>query len=236
MTAEPTPVRPGSGAMFDSIAERYDLLNRVLSLGIDQAWRRRAVASLKLRGPCRVLDVATGTADLAVAIARILPEAEVVGVDPSEGMLSIGRKKVEEAALGQRVRLEAGTVEELSFDDGQFDGVTIAFGIRNAIDREAGLAEMRRVTRSGGRVAVLELGEPEEGLLRGVARWHIRKVVPFLGGLISGNREYRYLQTSIAAFPPRAEFAEMMRVAGFSEVEATPLTFGAANLFVGQVP
>lgn len=235
MNAE-TSVRPGSGAMFDAIAARYDLLNRVLSLGIDQRWRRRAVQRLELAGQCRVLDVATGTGDLAVAIARSLPDARVVGIDPSEGMLAVGRKKLEVAGLAGRVTLEAGAVEALPFADGSFDGVTIAFGIRNAEDRERGLAEMRRVTKSGGHVAVLELGEPEDGVLKGLARWHIRTVVPFVGGLLSGNREYRYLQTSIAAFPRRAEFARMMREAGFAQVDVEPQTFGAANLFVGLAP
>jgi len=221
--------------MFDAIAERYDFLNRVLSLGVDQRWRRRAVARLELAGSCRVLDVATGTGDLAILLARTLPESEVVGVDPSSGMLAVAEKKLESAALTGRVKLETGSVESLPHDDASFDGVTIAFGIRNASDRALGLREMRRVTRSGGRVVVLELGEPEEGLLRGIARWHIRSVVPWIGGLLSGRREYRYLQTSIAAFPPRAEFAAMMRDAGFADVDVEPLMFGAANLFVGRV-
>jgi demethylmenaquinone methyltransferase/2-methoxy-6-polyprenyl-1,4-benzoquinol methylase len=229
-------VRPGSGQMFDGIAERYDLLNRVLSLGIDQGWRRKTVAALELSGPCRVLDVATGTADLALGIAHKLPEAEVVGIDPSTGMLGIGAQKVRRAGLSDRVQLDAGTVEALPYDDASFDGVTIAFGIRNAVDRKQGLSEMARVTRPGGRVAILELGEPEEGLLRGLARFHIRTVVPRLGGFLSGNQEYRYLQSSIAAFPSRAEFRQMVQDAGLTRVEAIPLTFGAANLFVGTVP
>ncbi|MEZ4222693.1 MAG: bifunctional demethylmenaquinone methyltransferase/2-methoxy-6-polyprenyl-1,4-benzoquinol methylase UbiE [Polyangiaceae bacterium] len=237
MSTPPTePVRPGSGQMFDQIAGRYDLLNRILSLGVDQGWRKQTVRSLELQGACRVLDVATGTGDLAIAIARMLPEAEVVGVDPSVGMLKVGEEKLRDAALADRVSLREGSVEALPCEDDSFDAVTIAFGIRNAQDRAKGLAEMARVTRSGGRVAVLELGEPEEGLLRSLARFHIRTVVPFVGGFLSGSREYRYLQTSIAAFPPRAEFAEMMRTAGLESVEARPLTFGAANLFVGVAP
>ncbi len=237
MTHTPSsPVQPGSGQMFDAIAPRYDFLNRVLSLGIDQGWRKRAVASLQLSGSCRVLDVATGTADLALGIARLLPEADVVGIDPSKGMLAIGQDKVERAGMASRINLDEGSVESLPYANGSFDGVTIAFGIRNAADRALGLREMRRVTRTGGRVAVLELGEPEEGLLRGLARFHIRTVVPTVGGLLSGNREYRYLQSSIAAFPRRSEFAEMMREAGFDPVDANPLTFGAANLFVGTAP
>lgn len=234
--AAPAPVRPGSGQMFDGIAERYDFLNRVLSLGIDQGWRRKTVAALQLSGACRVLDVATGTADLALGIARKLPESQVVGIDPSRKMLAIGAQKVERAGFSDRVHLDTGTVEALPYDDASFDGVTIAFGIRNAVDRAKGLAEMARVTRPGGRLAILELGEPEEGLLRGLARFHIRTVVPAVGGWLSGNREYRYLQSSIAAFPPRAEFRQMMQDVGLINVEATALTFGAANLFVGTAP
>lgn len=233
MSAE---VRPGSGEMFDAIADRYDLLNRIISLGVDQSWRDKAVRALALSGAARVLDVATGTADLALRVARALPEAEVVGVDPSERMLEIGRTKLERADLGGRVSLEAGSVESLPHPDASFDGATIAFGIRNARDRARGLAEMRRVTRSGGRVVVLELGEPERGPLAGVARWHIHSVVPWLGGLLSGKREYEYLQRSIAAFPSRSEFAVLMSGAGLEVEKVELLTFGVATLFVGRVP
>lgn len=229
-------VRPGSGEMFDAIAERYDLLNRILSLGIDQNWRRKTVASLQLSGPCRVLDVATGTADLALAIAGALPESEVVGVDPSQRMLEIAADKTRAAELSDRIEFQRGSVEQLAFDDSSFDATTIAFGIRNAVDRLKGLCEMRRVTRSSGRVAVLELAEPEAGLLRGPKRFYIRTVVPFVGGLVSGSREYRYLQTSVSAFPTRQRFVELMHEAGLCDVKAQPLTLGAANLFVGRVP
>jgi demethylmenaquinone methyltransferase / 2-methoxy-6-polyprenyl-1,4-benzoquinol methylase len=233
--SEPQVV-PGSGEMFDAIAPRYDLMNRLLSLGIDQSWRRRAVTSLGLSGPCRVLDVATGTGDLALAIAEILPESRVIGLDPSARMLEIGKQKVDRKGFAERVTFQSGAVESLPLGDREVDGVTIAFGIRNARDRLRGLEEMRRVTRSGGRVVVLELGEPERGPLRSLARFHIRRVVPWLGGLLSSSKEYRYLQTSIAAFPPAAEFAELMRRAGLEVETNEPLTFGVANLFVGRVP
>jgi demethylmenaquinone methyltransferase/2-methoxy-6-polyprenyl-1,4-benzoquinol methylase len=222
--------------MFDAIASRYDLLNRVLSLGIDQRWRRRAVGALALSGKCRVLDVATGTGDLALAIARTLPQAEVVGIDPSPGMLAVAERKLARCDERARIRLEPGVVEELPFADSAFDGVTIAFGIRNAVDRGAGLREMRRVTRAGGRVVVLELAEPEDGLFERFARFYIRTLVPLVGGALSGSREYRYLQQSIAAFPRRAEFSDRMRDAGLEVTHVEPLTFGVANLFVGRVP
>jgi demethylmenaquinone methyltransferase/2-methoxy-6-polyprenyl-1,4-benzoquinol methylase len=222
--------------MFDAIADRYDLLNRVLSLGVDQHWRSEAVRALELTGASRVLDVATGTADLALRVARALPEAHVTGVDPSPRMLDVGRQKVERAGLTGRIHLEAGSVEALPYPDASFDGVTIAFGIRNAVDRPRGLAEMRRVTRPGGRVVVLELGEPGSGPLAAAARWHIHQVVPWVGGVLSGRREYRYLQTSIAAFPSREEFARLMTGAGLRVERVEPLLFGSASLFVGMVP
>jgi len=224
----------GSGAMFDTIAARYDTLNRVLSLGIDQGWRRRTAAALGQ--PAEVLDLATGTADLALAVARRHPRARVMGVDPSAGMLDIGRAKVARAGLADRIVLQQGSAEALEFAAGRFDAATIAFGIRNVPDRPAALREMARVTRPGGVVAVLELGEPRVGALAALARLHVRHVVPLVGGLVSGRRAYRYLQSSIAAFPPAEEFAAMMRAAGLADVRAEALTFGACILFVGRAP
>lgn len=222
--------------MFDRIADRYDLVNRVLSLGIDQRWRRRAVAAVSGGAPgaaARFLDVATGTADLAIMIARRYPSSEVVGIDPSGGMLGIGRAKVAAGGLAARVRLQEGEAESLPFADASFDGVTIAFGIRNVVDRPRGLSEMRRVTRPGGRVVVLELGEPQGGLTGALARFHVHRFVPAIGGLISGRREYRYLQRSIAAFPAADEFAATMAGTGLTVERVERLTFGVAHLYVG---
>lgn len=229
----------GSGAMFDAIAGNYDRMNRVISLGIDIRWRTKAVQALGLGEiqdptPHRILDVATGTGDLAIAIARAYPSAEVIGIDPSQGMLAIGRTKVTNETLDPRVDLVTGDAEALAFETGSFDGVTIAFGIRNVKDRARALREFARVVRVGGRVVVLELGEPDGAILGAFARIHVHRVVPFLGALFSGAREYRYLEQSIAAFPPRAEFAEMMREAGLHVRDVIPLTMGAASLFVGE--
>lgn len=223
--------------MFDRIAHRYDLLNRVLSLGIDQRWRRRTVRSLALDDSAdgaRVLDLATGTADLAILVARKHPGVRVEGVDPSERMLDRGRAKIERARLADRVRLVTGDAESLPYPDATFDGVTIAFGIRNVPDRARGLAEMGRVTKPGGRVAILELSEPGGGLLGRVARFHVHTLVPRIGALLSGEREYRYLQDSIAAFPPAAEFADMMGAAGLDMVDVVPLTLGVCHLYVAE--
>ncbi|MFN7699866.1 MAG: ubiquinone/menaquinone biosynthesis methyltransferase [Deltaproteobacteria bacterium] len=225
----------GSGAMFDRIARRYDLLNRVLSMGIDHGWRRMAAERLALDGRARpeVLDLATGTADLAIAIARRYPEAKVRGTDPSGNMLSIGADKVAARGMSERVSLAMGDAQSIALPDQSVDAVTISFGIRNVPDRELALREMARVTREGGIVAVLELGEPRQGLLGPFARVHIRHVVPQLGALLSGAREYRYLQRSIAAFPEPEVFAAMMERAGL-RTEVVPLTFGVCNLYVGR--
>jgi demethylmenaquinone methyltransferase/2-methoxy-6-polyprenyl-1,4-benzoquinol methylase len=218
--------------MFDQIAGRYDLLNRVMSMGIDQSWRRKTVAALALPEGARVLDLATGTADLAMMIARLHPSAQVIGSDPSARMLEVGTDKVERDGLAERVALEIGDAQALPYEDDSFDGCCIAFGIRNVPDRNAALAEMARVTRPGGRVAVLELGEPSVGWLSPVARFHVRKVIPRIGGMLSGSKEYKYLQESIAAFPAAEEFADQMRAAGLDVIDVKPLTFGACTLYV----
>ena len=233
MTAAPQAagdVRLGSGAMFDRIAARYDFVNRVLSLGLDQGWRRRTVRELHLGDAPRVLDVATGTGDLAIAIARACPGATVVGLDPSAAMLAIAARKV--ARRGLSIELEEGDAQALPFPSCSFDAATIAFGIRNVPDRAAGLREMARVVRPGGRIAILELGEPRRGIMARAARIHTRLIVPKLGALLSGAREYRYLQSSVAAFPPAAEFAAVMTANGLEVAAVIPLTFGACTLYV----
>jgi demethylmenaquinone methyltransferase/2-methoxy-6-polyprenyl-1,4-benzoquinol methylase len=226
-------VESGSGQMFDQIAGRYDLLNRIVSLGMDRGWRRKLVEGLHLSPGGQVLDVATGTADVAIAVARRHSQAQVTGLDPSVGMLEIGRTKVSEAGFAGRIELVEGDAQELPFAADQFDGACIAFGIRNVPDRLLGLREMARVTRPGCRVCVLELGEPDAGILTPFARFHVHHVVPRVGALISGAAEYDYLQASIAAFPSPADFTALMGEAGLSAVEHTRFQFGAVNLFVG---
>jgi demethylmenaquinone methyltransferase/2-methoxy-6-polyprenyl-1,4-benzoquinol methylase len=229
------PVTAGSGAMFDAIAPRYDLLNRILSLGIDRRWRRLTVEALELPPGARVLDHATGTGDLAILTARIVPTADVVGLDPSEEMLRLGRVKIAQAGLEERVTLQQGDAQSLSeFATASFDAVTMAFGIRNVPDRGRALRELARVTRPGGRIAILELSEPRSGILGPLARLHVHVIVPWVGGLLSGSREYRYLQQSIERFPPPEDFAELMRASGIEVERVQPLTFGACHLYVGR--
>jgi len=236
MTSTDTPslAREGSGAMFDGIAHRYDLVNRVISLGIDQSWRKKTVRSLQLSPGARVLDLATGTGDLAILVASMHPDVSIVGVDPSEKMLEVGRRKLRENGLDQRISLEVGDAQALAFPDRTFEGLCIAFGIRNVPDRLKGLREMARVTKAGGRVAILELSEPRGGVLGPLARFHVHSVVPAVGALLSGAKEYRYLQKSIAAFPPAAEFEAMMNEAGLRVVDSLSLTFGVCHLYVGE--
>ena len=229
----PDAPRLGSGAMFDRIAGRYDLLNRLISLGLDSRWRRSTVQALGLgtATPGKVLDLATGTGDVALEVLRQHPETEVVGVDPSPGMLAIGHRKAEEA--GTLVDFQEGSAESLPFDNDTFDGVTIAFGIRNVADRPAGLAEMARVTRPGGRIAILEGSEPQRGPLAWGAKFFMHQVVPRLGAWLSGEQEYRYLPESIAAFPSPDEFARLMEASGLEVLEVRSLTFGVCHLYVG---
>lgn len=228
--------RAGSGQMFDGIAQRYDLLNRLISLGVDQRWRRKTVQALQLKAGSEVLDVATGTADLALLTARMHTEGRVVGLDPSTKMLDVGRTKIERAGLGGRIELLEGDAQALPFESERFDGITMAFGIRNVPDRALALTELFRVLKPGARVAILELSEPKSGLLAAGARFHMHSVVPWLGGLLSGSREYRYLPQSIAAFPPPEQFADMMRQAGMEVVAVESLTFGVCHLYVGRRP
>ncbi|HEX5063025.1 MAG TPA: bifunctional demethylmenaquinone methyltransferase/2-methoxy-6-polyprenyl-1,4-benzoquinol methylase UbiE [Kofleriaceae bacterium] len=238
----------GSGEMFDRIAARYDFVNRVLSLGLDQRWRRRVVRSLGLetrkrfgrkdvRGQWfgerpRVLDVATGTGDLAIEIARACPGASVIGLDPSGGMLGVAKQKLAKRGLSDRVELVIGDAQHLPQKNCEIDAATIAFGIRNVPDRGQALRELARVVRPGGRIAVLELGEPRRGLLAAAARLHCHHIVPKLGGWLSGSREYEYLQRSVAAFPPAEEFADLMRASGLDVIEVVPLTFGVCTLYL----
>lgn len=233
-TTAPATTRDGSGAMFDNIAARYDLVNRVISLGIDQSWRKKTVKSLELRPGGHVLDLATGTADLAIMIAKTHPSVTVVGVDPSAKMLEVGEKKLTVQQLNERVSLQVGDAQALKFPDRTFDGLCIAFGIRNVPDRLQGLREMARVTKAGGRVAILELSEPRSGVLGPLARFHVHSVVPTIGALLSGAKEYHYLQKSIAAFPPSSEFEALMVEAGLRIVASHSLTFGVCHLYVGE--
>lgn len=223
----------GSGQMFDAIASRYDVLNRIMSMGLDQSWRRKAVAALELKTSDHVLDLATGTGDLAIMMASSIPGLKVTGVDPSANMIGVGKEKVVAQALTERVNLEIGDGQALPFEDNTFDGAVVSFGIRNFPNRLAGLKEMCRVTRPGRKVVILELSEPRQGITAPFARAYIHHVVPMLGAAISGQKEYRYLQRSIQAFPEAQDFVTLMEEAGLVDAYARSLSFGAVHLYVG---
>jgi demethylmenaquinone methyltransferase/2-methoxy-6-polyprenyl-1,4-benzoquinol methylase len=219
--------------MFDDIAPTYDRLNHLLSFEIDKLWRRRLVRMAETGNPHKILDVATGTGDLAIAMARRISGASITGVDISEKMLEVGRGKVAEKKLAGRIALNTGDAEALDFPDGEFDCVTVAFGVRNFGDIEAGLREMCRVTRSGGRCFVLEFSEPG-GLFGLLYRVYFHKVLPWLGRMISKNKgAYTYLPRSVGEFPAPDAFSEMMRDAGFATVSKRRLTFGVAYIYGG---
>ena len=219
--------------MFDRIAGRYDLLNRVLSAGRDQAWRARAVAALQLQGGETVLDLCTGTADLLLALAPPRGRAgRVVGIDFSAEMLRFASRKIRVDGAGGTLGLVRGDAERIPLGDGSVDGVTIGFGIRNVRDRAAALAEVRRVLRPGGRLAILEFGEPGPAPVRAVYRWYFRRVLPLIGRFVSRHQSaYSYLPASVIAFPPADAFCALVAAAGFTDVRCDPLTLGIVRLY-----
>lgn len=223
-------------SMFDAIAPKYDLLNRVLSLGIDRQWRRQAVkmaGHALQRPPRRILDVATGTADLAIEALKLGPE-EVVGVDIAEEMLAVGRAKLRARHLEHRITLAYGDAEALAFEDGAFDVVLVAFGVRNFEDLGAGLRELRRVLRPGGALVVLEFSRPRAFPMKQLYGVYSRHVLPRVGRAVSGDSgAYEYLPESIRAFPDGEDFLRVMGEAGFRSLKEKRLTFGIASLYRG---
>lgn len=222
--------------MFDGISPHYDLLNHLLSLGIDRGWRRKTSKLVAQRHPSTILDVATGTADLAIRMAKDNPTAIITGIDLSEKMLEIGHTKLGKKKLDQRIALEKGDGANLPFTDHSFDAVTMAFGIRNFADREAGLREMVRVCRDKGLVAILEFSHPSSSWLATPYRWYSKTLLPWLGRLVSKHpTAYSYLPSSVAAFPARETFAAMLRKSGLIQVTFRELTGGIATLYYGTV-
>ncbi len=224
-------------AMFGRIVRRYDLMNRVMTLGRDQAWRRLAARELKLDGghPARVLDLATGTADIALAIAERHPEAQVVGVDFVFPMLEVGEQK-SQPRYGRRIVFAQGDALSLPFADASFDGLTNGFLLRNVADLPRSLAEMRRVIKPGGRAACLEITRPATPVFRELFQLYFYRIVPIIGGVISGDRQaYTYLPNSLTHFPRAEELKLLMLSAGFRSVSYRLLGFGTMALHVGVV-
>lgn len=238
------PLEPTEGkrqevaAMFDRVAPRYDFLNRVLSAGTDIRWRNKAVRLLGEHipgGPAgkTILDMATGTADLAISASRLRPK-EIVGVDPSEGMLDVGRKKIAEKKLDTMIRLEVGASEDLPFESDTFDGAMVAFGVRNFEDRIGGLREISRVLKPGCPLLVLEFSQPR-GPIAPLFGFYFHRILPKIGGLISGDSgAYTYLHDSVQIFPDGQDFLDEMTEAGFDKTSAKRLTFGIASIYIGH--
>jgi demethylmenaquinone methyltransferase/2-methoxy-6-polyprenyl-1,4-benzoquinol methylase len=221
--------------MFDAIAHRYDANNHLLSGGLDYLWRRKAIRLLRMQRTDRLLDMCTGTADLAIAAVTSSSgaPADVIGIDFSGEMLRVGLSKVRASELASRIRLIRGDATRVPLPDASVDAASVAFGIRNVVDRERGCREFARVLRPGGRLAVLEFGTPQTPGLKQLYQWYFRAVLPKIGGVISGNSDaYAYLPASVGEFPAPDQFADVLRQAGFSKVEWKSLTFGVVYLYI----
>jgi demethylmenaquinone methyltransferase/2-methoxy-6-polyprenyl-1,4-benzoquinol methylase len=219
--------------LFDSIAPRYDVLNHILSFGADIFWRKRTVAILSQFKPHRILDVATGTADLALAAAKKL-QAQILGIDVSPEMLRIAKEKINTRGWSDRITLAEGTAESLPFPDSDFDAVMVAFGVRNFSNLEAGLGEMFRVLKQDGAAVILEFSKPRQSIFGSLFGLYFKRILPVVGGLISGNKDaYRYLPSTVGEFPAGIDFLEVLHRVGFSETIQYPLTFGIATIYIG---
>ena len=222
--------------MFDDIAPTYDRLNHILSVNVDKVWRRRALKEIVDGTPQRILDVACGTGDSTILIAKAAAEGSaVIGVDISAGMMGFVKAKADKAGVGDRIRLEVADGESLPFGGASFDRVTCAFGIRNFEHKETGLEEFRRVLKPGGRAVILELSVPRNRLVRWAYGLYFKHLLPKLGGAVSGNKAaYRYLPASVQNFPSPKDFCGMMETAGFTAVRCRTFTFGICRMFVGE--
>lgn len=226
--------KEGIRKLFDRIAPDYDRLNHILSLNIDKGWRKKAVKELvDTTAPLNVLDVACGTGDFTVEIARNLSEGgKVTGIDLSEGMMAIGREKI--LAAGVKAELLQGDCEDLQFEDMSFDRISVGFGVRNFEHLDIGLMEMHRVLKVDGKLVILELSVPSNAFVRWCYKLYFLKMLPAIGGWISGDRgAYEYLPASVLKFPAPDKFMDMMRGAGFSEVSQRSFTLGICRMYVG---
>ena len=227
--------KEGVKKMFDNIAPDYDKLNHILSLNIDKNWRKKAVRELADEArPLNVLDVACGTGDFTIEIAKkVAPDSRVVGVDISGGMIAVGLEKL--SKLGINASMEVADCEALPYEDNTFDRISVGFGVRNFEHLELGLSEMYRVLTPGGKLVILELSVPSNAFIRWGYKLYFLKVLPFIGGLVSGDRgAYEYLPASVLRFPAPDKFMEIMKSAGFDIVEHTALTLGICRMYVGK--
>jgi demethylmenaquinone methyltransferase/2-methoxy-6-polyprenyl-1,4-benzoquinol methylase len=225
------------GEMFDSIAHRYDFMNRFLSAGIDVTWRRKAIRKFKEDGPKRLLDVATGTGDMAIMASKMLGGIEVIGIDISEKMLEIGRKKIEKQQLGTKIELMAGDGETIKFPDNSFDGVMVAFGVRNFEHLEKGLKEILRVLKPGARLVVLEFSKPRLPGIKSLYNLYMGSIAPQMARWFRQSKQaYQYLNESAKAFPDRQNFENILKQTGYSDTEWKPLSLGICCIYSGRKP
>lgn len=221
--------------MFDHIAPKYDLLNHTLSMSIDRLWRRRVVKIVRRTKPRRILDVATGTGDLAIAMARRIKDVQILAVDISERMLDVARRKIVARGLDGRIVLDRGDAEHLEVAAASIDVATVAFGVRNFGDLDAGLRELARVIKPGGKVVILEFSRPANPLFRSLYEFYTYRILPRIGGFISHDRKaYEYLPASVGEFPLPAEFIRKMEAAGFGNCRARSLNGGIAQIYIGE--
>ena len=220
--------------MFDNIAPKYDFLNHLLSMGIDITWRKKAIKIIGKLNPKAILDVATGTGDFAIEAKSLKPE-RIVGLDISEEMLNVGRKKIAKKGLGSLIEMVKADSEAMPFQDKTFDAITVGFGVRNFAHLEVGLAEMLRVLKPGGQVAIIEISQPTAFPIKQIYNIYFKHVLPTVGKMVSKDaRAYTYLPESVSHFAQGQEFVDILTKVGYKNASATPLTFGTASLYVAS--
>lgn len=224
-------------AMFDDIAPKYDFMNRFLSVGIDRSWRKKAIRLFEKDKPQRILDVATGTGDMAIRAAHMLQPKEIIGIDISEGMLEIGRQKIARLNLGTKIELLSGDSETINFADATFDAVMVAFGVRNFEHLEQGLNEIYRVLKPGGQLVVLEFSKPVIPGVRHFYNFYMKRLAPQLAHWFRQNKKaYQYLNESAQAFPDRQQFVNILKTVGYSDTSFKPLSLGICCIYTGRKP
>lgn len=221
--------------MFNDIAFRYDFLNRFLSAGIDVSWRKKAIRQLTSLKPKNLLDVATGTADMAIMASGILKPEKITGIDISDGMLDIGRKKIQQHGLQKTIELLNGDSETINFENDSFEAVTVAFGVRNFENLEMGLSEIRRVLKPGGKLVVLEFSKPRSAVVKTIYNLYMKIIAPNVGKLFSKNRNaYQYLDESIKKFPEGNDFTAILDNLGYRNTYSKPLSLGICSIYCGE--
>ena len=219
--------------MFNNISGKYDFLNHFLSLGIDKLWRKKAIRILKPLKPKKIIDLATGTGDFALAALKLNPD-EVIGVDISDGMLEVGREKMKKKKVDQIIKMVNGDSESLPFETASFDALTVGFGVRNYENLEKGLAEMLRVLKKDGMAVILEFSKPKKFPIKQLFSFYSKRIIPFLGRTISKDKAaYTYLPDSVAAFPEGDDFLAILEKVGYRNVKAKPVSGGIATIYTG---